>query len=54
MLRPPMDFERKFEFFQTRKNSYTGPFCITDLRYGSHDKEIQSFSQFLPQNDDFW
>jgi hypothetical protein len=32
-----MDFEQKFEKkFKTRKNSYTGPLCITDPEYGSH------------------
>jgi hypothetical protein len=48
-----MDFKRKFEFFKTYKNSYTGPICITDLQYGGHGQEIQSFSQFLPQTGDF-
>jgi hypothetical protein len=26
----PTDFERKFEFFKSHKNSYTGPLHITD------------------------
>jgi hypothetical protein len=41
------DFERKFEFFKTHKNSYTGPFCITYLGYGCQNQEILSFSQFM-------
>jgi hypothetical protein len=49
-----MDFERKFDFFKTHKNSYTGPLCITDPQYVGHDREIQSFHQFLPQTGDFW
>jgi hypothetical protein len=53
MLRPPMDFERKFEFFQTRKNSYTGSLCTSDPQYEGHDQEIRSFGLFLPQTDDF-
>jgi hypothetical protein len=35
-----MDFEQKFEFFKTHKNSYTGPLRITDLVYGRQDQEI--------------
>jgi hypothetical protein len=49
-----MDFERIFKFFKTCKNSYTGPFCTTDLQYGGHDKEIRNFCQFLSQTDIFW
>jgi hypothetical protein len=49
-----MDFERKFEFFKTHKNSYMGPLYITDLEYVGNDQEIRSFSQFLPQTGDFW
>jgi hypothetical protein len=26
-----------------------GLLCITDSEYGSHDQEIYSFDQFLPQ-----
>jgi hypothetical protein len=26
-----------------------GPLGTTDLEYGGHDHEIQSFSKFLPQ-----
>jgi hypothetical protein len=48
-----MHFERKFDFFKTHKKSYTGSLCITDLQYGGHDKEIQSFYQFLPQTVNF-
>jgi hypothetical protein len=29
-----MDFEWKLDFFETRKNSYTGTLCITDMEYG--------------------
>jgi hypothetical protein len=29
------------------------PLHITDSEYGSHDQEIQSFDQLLPQTDDF-
>jgi hypothetical protein len=43
-----MNFERKFIFLGIRKNSYMGPFCITDPEYGGHDQEILSFYQFLP------
>jgi hypothetical protein len=31
-----------------------GPLCITDGEYGSHDQEILSFGQFLPQIDNLW
>jgi hypothetical protein len=48
-----MDFERKFDFFKTRKNSYTRAICITDREYVSHDQEIWSFGQFLSQIGDF-
>jgi hypothetical protein len=48
-----MDFERKFDFFKTRKNSYTGPLCITNPEYGGHDHEILSFGHILPQTSDF-
>jgi hypothetical protein len=47
-----MDFEQKMIFLKTHKNSYTGPFYITDLKYGGHDHELQCFGQFLPQPDD--
>jgi hypothetical protein len=30
-----------------------GPLCITDEEYGDQDKVIWSFSQFLPQTNDF-
>jgi hypothetical protein len=33
------DFEQKFEFFKTRKNSYMRPLCITDLEYGGTTKK---------------
>jgi hypothetical protein len=49
-----MDFEQKFVFFKTRKNSNLGLLCIKDPQYGGDDKEIQSFYQFLPQTGDFW
>jgi hypothetical protein len=38
-----MDFEQKFEFFKTRENTYTGPSCITDPKYGDNGQEIWSF-----------
>jgi hypothetical protein len=41
-----MDFEWKFEFFKSHKNSYTGPLYITDPEYGGHDEEIWSFRQY--------
>jgi hypothetical protein len=34
-----MDFERKFDIFQTRKNSHTGLLCITDPEYGVMTKK---------------
>jgi hypothetical protein len=48
-----MDFERNFEKMKNHKNSYTGPLRLTDLEYGSHGHEVQSFGQFLPQTDNF-
>jgi hypothetical protein len=30
-----------------------GPLRITDLEYGGHDQEIQSFGKFLPQTGNF-
>jgi hypothetical protein len=30
------------------------PLSITDLEYGDHEPEIQSFDQFLSQTVDFW
>jgi hypothetical protein len=48
-----MDFEQKFDFLKTHKNSYMRPLCITDLQYGDDNKEIRSFYQFLPQTGDF-
>jgi hypothetical protein len=48
-----MDFERKFVFFKIHKNSYMVTLGTTDLEYGSHDTEIQSFGQFLPKMVDF-
>jgi hypothetical protein len=45
-----MDFERKFEFLKTCKNPCVGPVGTTNPKYGGHNHEIQSFSQFLPQN----
>jgi hypothetical protein len=48
-----MDFERKFVFYKTHKNSYMGTLGTTDLEYESHDMEIQSFRQFLPKMGDF-
>jgi hypothetical protein len=51
----PIDFERIFEKkITTHKNSYTGPSCITDKKYGPHAQEIQSFGQFLLQTGNFW
>jgi hypothetical protein len=47
------DFERKFDFFKTRKYSYTRPLYVTNPEYGAHDQEIRSFGQFLSQTDDF-
>jgi hypothetical protein len=38
---------------KNHKNSYTGPLRLTDLEYGSHDHEVQSFGQFLPQTGNF-
>jgi hypothetical protein len=29
------------------------PLYITDLQYGDHEQEIQSFGQFMPQTGDF-
>jgi hypothetical protein len=46
-------FQQKIYFFKTRKNSYMGPLCITDLKYEGYDKEIWSFGMFLPQTGDF-
>jgi hypothetical protein len=43
-----MDFEKKFDFFKTRKISYMGPLGSTDPKYESHDQEIQSFGPFVP------
>jgi hypothetical protein len=40
-------------FFQTHKNTYTGPLGTTDPEYGSHDTKIQSFGQFLSKIGDF-
>jgi hypothetical protein len=40
-------------FLKTHNNSYKGPLSIINPEYGSHNKEIRSFSQFLPQNGDF-
>jgi hypothetical protein len=48
-----VDYEQKFDFFKTRKNSSTGPLCITDPEYGGYDKEIRCFSQFTTEADDF-
>jgi hypothetical protein len=49
-----MYFERKFKFFKTSKNSYTGPISINDPKYECHDHQIRSFDQFLLQTGDFW
>jgi hypothetical protein len=49
----PKDFGKKFEILKTRKNSYMGSLCKTDLEYESYDHEIQSSGQFLSQTDDF-
>jgi hypothetical protein len=49
-----VDYEQKFDFFKTRKNSYTGPLCITDLEYRGYDHEIWCFGQFMPKTGDFW
>jgi hypothetical protein len=49
-----MDFERKFQYFKTYKNTYTELLCITDPLYGGHDQEIRCFGQFMPQTGDFW
>jgi hypothetical protein len=35
-----MDFERKFKFFETFKNS---PLCIFDLEYGDHRSRNTEF-----------
>jgi hypothetical protein len=49
----PMDFEQKFVFYKTHKNSYTGPLGTSNPEYGGHCQEIQSSDQFLPKTDDF-
>jgi hypothetical protein len=33
-----------------RKNSYTGPLCITDPEYGGHNEELQGFGLFFARN----
>jgi hypothetical protein len=48
-----MDFERNFDFFNARKNSYTGLLGTTDPEYGGQDTKIWSFGQFLPQTREF-
>jgi hypothetical protein len=48
-----MDFERKFENFKIRKNSYMRSLYITNLEYGGHGQKIWNFGHFLPQTDDF-
>jgi hypothetical protein len=35
----PFDFEQKFIFFKTYKNSYTRSLCVTDLEYELYDKK---------------
>jgi hypothetical protein len=44
---------KNLNFFKTRKNSYTGPLCLTNSEYGGHDQEIQCFGQFMPQTGNF-
>jgi hypothetical protein len=34
-----MDFEGKYDFFETCKNSYTRPLSIANPEYGGHDKK---------------
>jgi hypothetical protein len=41
-------------FFKTHNNSYMGPLGTTDLEYGGHGQEIQSFGKFLPQTWNIW
>jgi hypothetical protein len=48
-----MVFERKFDFFKTCKNSYTGPLGTTDPEYESHGLEIRSFGPFSLQSGNF-
>jgi hypothetical protein len=36
----PMVLRKNLSFFKTHKNSYTGPLCITDPEYESHDHEM--------------
>jgi hypothetical protein len=48
-----MDFEQKFVFYKTHKNSYTGPLGTSNPEYGGHCQEIQSSDQFVPKTDDF-
>jgi hypothetical protein len=38
---------------KTHKKTYMELLCITNLEYGGHGQEIQSFGQFLLQNGDF-
>jgi hypothetical protein len=49
-----MDFERNLIFFKTHKISYTGPIATTELEYGGHSIEIQSFGLSSPQSGNFW
>jgi hypothetical protein len=48
-----IDFERKFNFLKTHKNSYTGPLGTTDSEYGVHHQEIWSFGPFLTKAGNF-
>jgi hypothetical protein len=48
-----MDFERKFDFFKTCKNSYTEPLGTTNPEYGVHHQKIWSFGPFLAQTGNF-
>jgi hypothetical protein len=45
----PMNFERKFDFSKTRKNTYMGSIGTANPVYESDGTEMQSFGQFLPQ-----
>jgi hypothetical protein len=38
---------------KSRKNSYIGQLCITDLSYGGHGQEILCFGHFMPQTADY-
>jgi hypothetical protein len=39
----------KFEFFNTHKNFYMGPLCVTNIEYELYEQEICSFGTFFRQ-----